>query len=143
MALCDISRIILHRIAAHQCQLAFMTCLRRIDCATMVPIRMKSCPKTFLSMLSFYENDAVAGIFPFYFFVHGTGIWQRLVHRTRALRHLHLLVAHCFVIARHAHCCLPCPPNRDDSRSASLSPTVRSVPITQPRWHLFPQFFLY
>ena len=28
-------------------------------------------------------------------------MWQRLVHRTRAFRHLHILVqVHCFVIAR-------------------------------------------
>ena len=45
------------------------------------PFRMKSCPKTVFSMLSFYEKDAVAGISPFYFFVHGSGMSQRLVHR--------------------------------------------------------------
>ena len=67
---------------------------------------IKSCPKTFLSTPLFYENNAVAGIFPFYFFVHGSGMWQRLVHRTRAFKHLHLLVVHCFVCNRTARALL-------------------------------------
>ena len=46
---------------------------------------------------------------PFYLFVHESDMWQRLVHSTRAFRHSHLLLVHCFVIVRHAHCCVPLP----------------------------------
>ena len=125
---------------------AFVTLLYRL--CYDGPFSMKSCPKSFLYMLSFYEKDEVAGIFPFYFFVQGSDMWQRLVHSTRIFRHLHLLVLHCFVIARHAHCCIPCPPNRDCSRNTSFTHTVRTTPIRcglcllpQPRRHSLPKFF--
>ena len=94
----------------------------------MVPLERNLAPNLFFPCSHFMKKDAVAGIFPFYLFVHGSDMWQNLVYSTRAFRYLHLLLVHCFVIARHAHCCIPCPPNRDCPQSASLGPTMRSVP---------------
>ena len=45
----------------------------------------------------------------------------------RGFRHLDLLVLHFFELARHPHCCIPCPPSRDCERNASLSPNMRPV----------------
>ena len=88
---------------------------------------MKSCSKTSVFTLSFYEKDEVVGI-------SVLSVRARKRHVAAAgIQHSSLaafaaLVVHCFVIARHAHCCILCPPNKDCSRNASFSPTTRSVP---------------
>ena len=68
---------------------AFVIFLCGIVCTTMVPLN-EILPQNFPSTLSFYENDAVEGISPFYFFLHGSGVWQRLVRSTQGFRHFHL-----------------------------------------------------
>ena len=65
-----------------------------------------------------------------YLLTHVIDERQQLVHTTPALRHLHLWVVHCFAPARHAHCRLPCPPNMNCSRNASLRPNVRFASAT-------------
>ena len=112
---------------------AFATFLCCIVCATMVPLEWNRAPKLSFPCSHFMKKMQLRAS-PFYLLVHGSDMWQQLVHSTRAFRHLHLLAVHCLEIARHAHCCIPYPPNRDCSRNASLSarwsvPTALTSPL--------------
>ena len=106
---------------------AFATFLCCIVSAGQVPLEWNRAPKPFF-LPSYFRKKIQLQVSPFYLPVYGSDILQRLVYSTRAFRHLHLLSVHCFAFGRHAHCCIPCPPNSDCSQNTSLSPTMPSVP---------------
>ena len=142
--MCDISRIVIRPIVGHQ---GFTTRHLWLLSAVLTVLRWslqnEIVPQIFISMPSFDEKDAVADVFPFYFFMNRSGIgcdWY--IHSTQAFRHLHLLLVHCFAIALHAHCCISCPPNRDCSRNASLSTTARPTVPTSPAFVSAVSFLL-
>ena len=97
---------------------------------------MKSCPKTFLSTLSFYEKDAVAGISVV--FVRALNLHVAAADAVTKHMSLSTLAPFSCALFKFFFCnhtaralLRPLPPSRDCSWNASPGPTMWSVPALQ------------